>query len=82
MEIDRTNFTCVENQDFLDSPWYTVTGGISVIVVIILPMASLAVSYGIILCKIRRQRKVMDKKNVRDASKQGRKKLCERCSLI
>ena len=73
LKVDRTNLTCVENQDFLDSPKQTTLQGITAIVELIFPMTSLVVLYGIILYKIRRQSRVMDRRNIRDASAKGMK---------
>ena len=73
MELNKTNFTCVENQEFFDGPRQTAIRGISIIVELIIPMTSLVVSYGIILRKIRKQRRVMDRKNTRSAAQQGKK---------
>ena len=69
-EINRTNLTCVENQDFFDSPQRTVIKIISVIVHLILPTMSLIVCYGIILYKIRRMGRVRGKNKVRETTHQ------------
>ena len=70
-KINTTNLTCVENQNFSDSPQPIIIIGITILVELILPMTNLVVCYGIILHKIRRQRRVMGENSVREAKQQG-----------
>ena len=70
-KLDKSNLTCVEDLDFLASDQYTTILGISVIVELLLPMASIVVCYSIILYKIRKQRRIMGKDVVKYATEQG-----------
>ena len=71
LKVDNTNLTCVLNLDFVVSAEHTAVRLITIILESILPMTSLAVCYGIILYKIRKQRRVMCQKNVAYVTKQG-----------